>query len=85
MALIGRSQFISVGDRNNPNGTANIFYGDATTRAAVLADVDTDPGSFLCGIGSLYLSSAGKLYVKVAQSGTPANTDWQKVTATAAD
>jgi hypothetical protein len=59
-------------------GLQLVFVGVSTTRAAVLAE---------CGeaaaIGAIYLSSAGKQYLKVANAA--ANTDWQKVTATAAD
>ena len=83
--LKNRSTFEAVGDRRNPNGSASLFYGDATTRAAVLADVDTSPGGFSSGIGSIYMSSAGKQYVKVSQTTPPNLLDWQRVTATAAD
>ena len=57
---------------------AAVVHGDKTTRATVLAEVPSE-----YAVGSLYLSSAGKLYVKVAIAG--AATDWQKVTTTAAD
>ena len=62
----------------NEAGLGIIFQGAATTRAAVLAE---------CGaraaIGANYLSSAGKQYIKVANAAVA--TDWQRVTATAAD
>lgn len=58
-------------------GTTRIFQGACTTRDTVRAEVGT------CAIGSLYVSTAGKLYLKVANAA--ATTDWQKVTATAAD
>ena len=59
-------------------GKQEIYWGAATTRNAVRTQVSTQ-GS----IGSLYLSSAGKLYLKVAIAG--ADTDWERVTTTAAD
>ena len=58
-------------------GTTYAFYGASTTRDTVRAEVGT------CAIGSTYQSTAGKLYLKVANAGATA--DWQKVTATAAD
>ena len=54
------------------------FTGAATTRDAVRAEVGAG-----VPIGSNYCSTAGKLYIKVANAGATA--DWQKVTATAAD
>jgi len=57
---------------------ARVFHGDKTTRATLRAEVGTAGAE-----GSLYLSSAGKLYVKAAAAG--ADTDWEKVTQTAAD
>jgi hypothetical protein len=60
------------------DATARVYSGAQTTRATVRAEVG------LAGaIGSLYLSSAGKVYMKVANAN--ATTDWQKITATAAD
>jgi hypothetical protein len=55
-----------------------IVQGTQTTRALVRAEVGDVPA-----IGSLYLSTAGKLYLKVANAA--ADTDWQRVTTTAAD
>lgn len=52
--------------------------GAATTRDTVRAEVGAG-----VPIGALYSSTAGKLYLKVADAGETA--DWQKVTATAAD
>ena len=60
------------------NGNPGIYAGHCTTRATLRAQVGTSPA-----IGSLYLSSQGKLYVKVAVAG--ADADWEKVTQTAAD
>lgn len=59
-------------------GTTYLYTGACTTRDTVRAEVGTGGA-----VGSLYLSTAGKLYLKVAAAG--ATTDWQKVTATAAD
>ena len=59
-------------------GTTNIYVGSQTTRDTVRAEVGT-----AAAIGSVYFSSAGKVYIKVANAA--ATTDWQKVTATAAD
>lgn len=58
-------------------GGLTIGYGSASTRAAVLAAYPS------VAIGSIYLSTAGKMYLKVANAA--ASTDWQRVTATAAD
>jgi len=55
-----------------------IVQGTQTTRQTVRAEVSDAPA-----IGSLYLSTAGKLYLKVANGA--ADTDWQRVTTTAAD
>jgi hypothetical protein len=60
------------------NGNPGIYAGHCTTRATVLAQVGNSPA-----VGSLYLSSQGKLYVKAANNGAAA--DWEKVTQTAAD
>jgi hypothetical protein len=57
---------------------ACIYFGSQTTRDAVRAEVGTGGA-----IGSFYASSARKMYLKVANAG--ATTDWQLVTATAAD
>lgn len=59
-------------------GTTNIYTGSQTTRDTVRSEVGTS-----AAIGSLYLSTAGKIYLKVANA--DATADWQKVTATAAD
>jgi hypothetical protein len=58
-----------------------ISAGAQTTRDTVRAEVDGGPATG--GIGSLYLSTAGKVYVKVAAA--DATADWEKVTTTAAD
>jgi hypothetical protein len=62
----------------NEAGLQLFFSGASTTRAAVLAECGA-----LAAIGAIYSSTAGKQYIKVANAA--ANTDWQKVTATAAD
>jgi len=56
-----------------------IFSGSASTRAAVNTQVGTAGSN-----GSIYLSTAGKIYLKVSNTGTAA-TDWQRVTTTAVD
>lgn len=56
----------------------SVFAGAQTTRLGVLNEVVST-----AAIGSIYMSTAGKMYVKVANAG--ANTDWQRVTTTAAD
>lgn len=55
-----------------------IYVGAQTTRAGVRGEVGNTPV-----VGSAYLSSAGKMYLKVANAA--ATTDWQRVTTTAAD
>lgn len=60
-------------------GGITIIVSTATTRAAI---VTLDGGKL--GIGSVHLSSTdGRMHVKVAH--TEADTDWSKVTMTAAD
>lgn len=60
--------------------TSNVFVysGSATTRAGVISQVGASGAN-----GSVYLSTAGKIYLKVNTAG--ANTDWQRVTTTAVD
>ena len=60
------------------DGLQLVFVGASTTRAAVLAECGAS-----AAIGAIYLSTAGKQYVKVANAA--ASTDWQRVTTTAAD
>lgn len=60
------------------NGNVAIYTGSATTRTDVRAQVGSSGAN-----GSTYLSTAGKMYIKVNIAG--ADTDWQKVTTTAAD
>lgn len=62
----------------NEAGLQVVFYGASTTRAAVLAEVGS-----AAAIGAIYLSSAGKQYVKVANAAAAA--DWERVTTTAVD
>lgn len=59
-------------------GTTYAYTGACTTRDTLRAEVGTGGA-----IGSMYFSTAGKVYIKVAAG--DATTDWQKVTATAAD
>jgi hypothetical protein len=56
----------------------NFYIGDSTTRATVWAEV-----SAVDGTGSLYFSSAGKIYIRTGNAG--ASTDWERVTSSAAD
>lgn len=63
---------------NDSYPSPSIVAGNQTTRAAVLAEVDPK-----LAIGSLYLSTQGKGYIKVANAGVLA--DWQVITTTAAD
>lgn len=75
--LVGKGA-VALADPTKVNGLAPNYTGSASTRAAVRAQVGATPT-----VGSVYRSTAGKLYVKVANAG--ADTDWQKVTTTAAD
>ena len=59
-------------------GTTKIYTGAQTTRDTVRTEVGTAGA-----IGSVYFSSAGKIYLKVANAGATA--DWAKVTTSAAD
>ena len=68
---------VSANAGNTGPGSA-IFAGAQTTRAGVYGEVTPT-----AAIGSIYMSTAGKQYVKVANAG--ALTDWQRVTTTAAD
>lgn len=56
-----------------------VFTGAATTRADVNNQVGTAGSN-----GSIYLSTAGKMYLRVNGTGVAA-TDWQRVTTTAVD
>ena len=70
--------FTPSGSLKLPNGPT-IFTGNATTRADVNTQVGTAGSN-----GSIYLSTAGKMYLKVSNTGT-VTTDWQRVTTTAVD
>lgn len=59
-------------------GTTYIYTGAQTTRDTVRAEVGLGGA-----IGSVYFSSAGKIYLKVANA--DATTDWANVTSSAAD
>lgn len=56
-----------------------VFSGNATTRAAVNTQVGAAGSN-----GSIYLSTAGKMYLRVDGTGV-ATTDWQRVSTTSAD
>jgi hypothetical protein len=56
-----------------------IFTGSANTRTDVLSQVGNTSSN-----GSMYLSTAGKMYLKVNSTGV-SSVDWQKVTTSAAD
>ncbi len=59
------------------NAGPKVYFGGETSRADVLA---VTAGA---SVGSMYFSTAGKAYIKTASQGS--ETDWQKVTASAAD
>lgn len=63
-------------------GTSNvvIIKGSATTRSGLRTDISD---SSAISNGSIYLSTAGKMYLKVNNAN--AATDWEKVTTSAAD
>lgn len=61
----------------NEAGQQLFFTGAKTTRDTVRAEATN------AAIGAIYVSSAGKIYQKIANAGATA--DWVKVTATAAD
>jgi hypothetical protein len=66
------------GDQLILSNGARIYSGGQTTRDTVRIEAGAQ-GT----IGSIYLSSAGKVYLKVANGG--AVTDWERVTTSAAD
>lgn len=78
------SSFINIGDETSAvwaiqfstSGNMRIFTGTAADVAAVYAEVGT-----IDSTGSIYLSSAGSLFVQVANAA--ASTDWKAVTLTA--
>ena len=59
------------------NKGPSVLFGDSDTRAEILAEYPN------VAKGSVYVSTAGELFVKVAVAG--ATTDWQKATTSAAD
>lgn len=71
-------QVMNIGVAQFPTG-ARIVSGAKTTRATVLAET----ADLKCGIGSIYMSTAGKQYVRVAAAGVEA--DWERTTTSAAD
>ena len=62
----------------NLNGVT-IIKGSASTRLGVNTEIGSTGSN-----GSIYLSTAGKIYLKVANTGV-ATDDWQRVTTTAVD
>ena len=70
------SNVFAVGDLRL-SGNTHVISGSATTRQAVETAFPAAP------IGSVYVSSGGKIYLKLTDAG--ANTDWQLVTTSAAD
>ena len=84
----GANSYISIGNTSvnvYANSTmlclsgAMLFSGSANTRNDVVTQVYGYGSN-----GSIYLSTAGKMYLKVANTGV-ANNDWQRVTTTAVD
>jgi hypothetical protein len=61
-----------------PNGPV-IFTGNASTRVGVNTQI-----GYTGSNGSIYLSTTGKIYLKVSNTGI-ANSDWQRVTTTSVD
>jgi len=83
-AIVSNGTTANVSGINISSNTINlngviIVSGSANTRL----DVNTQIGSTGSN-GSIYLSTAGKIYLKVANTGASA-TDWQRVTTTAVD
>jgi len=74
---VGCNTTLSIGAANVSG--AFVYSGNATTRLGVNTQVGTAGSN-----GSIYLSTAGKIYLKVAATGTAA-TDWQRVTTTSVD
>lgn len=64
--------------KNMPDSAPVMTGGSQTTRDTVRAECGSE-----YAIGSIYLSTVWKIYLKVANA--DATTDWQLVTATAAD
>ena len=58
---------------------AMLFSGSANTRVGVNTQIGSAGSN-----GTVYLSTAGKMYLKVANTGV-ANDDWQRVTTTSVD
>jgi len=75
---------VNAGSLNISSNTINlngvtIIRGDASTRLGVNTQIGSTGSN-----GSIYLSTAGKIYLKVANTGV-ATDDWQRVTTTAVD
>ena len=78
---MAEKQIFRVGIVMTGDTGVQVRSGASTTRAAVLAE--TDDGFNNPPVGSLYLSTAGKGYIRVAENGAAA--DWEKITTSAAD
>lgn len=72
----------NVGELRTSNGQV-LFTGTATTRGTLRTEVNAKIAHAEVAIGSAYFSSAGKIYLKVADA--DADTDWERVTTSAAD
>jgi hypothetical protein len=59
------------------NKGPSVLFGDSDTRSEILAEYPN------VAQGSIYVSTEGEVFVKVAVAGSA--TDWEKVTTTAAD
>lgn len=88
LAATGANSYISMGN-TTVNVYANtsmlclsgamLFSGSANTRVGVNTQIGSAGSN-----GTVYLSTAGKMYLKVANTGV-ANDDWQRVTTTSVD
>jgi hypothetical protein len=70
--------FLSMGLKDAQNRSVQVYFGDLGTRAAIRAAKGD-----LIGMGSLYVSTTGDIFIKVA--GATADTDWEVVSHVAAD
>ncbi|MHC4676310.1 MAG: hypothetical protein ACYTBZ_27780 [Planctomycetota bacterium] len=72
------TEIVVFGNQDAQTRKVRMFIGDLATRAAIRAQVGD-----LVGMGSLYFSTAGEAYIKVA--GATADTDWEVLDHTASD
>lgn len=75
---LGRQAAIRLANPNDVWGLVPNYTGSASTRSAVRTQLGG-----VAAIGSVYRSTAGKAYLKVANAG--ANTDWERITTSAVD